>query len=685
MSSGFSFGGIKVDSKKQVLKLRSIDSPVLVDRTLSVVQQNPVTVIVDEYYEPEQISHIEKFLRRNKLYKYIILCPLKYKISRNDIQEDQNEGVIKFYRKNASDFRDYIIPGSPILVSGPGLYSLLQEDDIYPSHVQQRIFGISNFWFSYDLSNKGNWVYPIEAFRDLFAHGFSKGAVDSYKTKLAYAQIRDLREKPKMPPRYPKLNKIFISSKQEFYDLFYEPNKNRRDELLAVDLETSGFNYFKDTIGCITMSFNFPTGYYIPWEYVDVEKLDEIFGNNRLLGQNLKFDLHFLLNNGIKNIHIDEDTYILGHTLDETRSNSLKALAFLYSEYGGYERALDKYKERYNIDNYLEIDEDILKEYAIMDAIVTRRVYDNMINHLRWLDKTYPNEKYPDDTLEVYYRYRRIPAVNMYFWLEHEGVYINKDKLDSLRKEMQKAIKDIREELSEIFGVSKNFNWSSSEKVGRLLQNKGWEDFGKSEKGVYKVGKPQLDRWAKTHPEVKLLKSLSSYETLIDSFVGNDEGTKGWSQYLIHHDGDPENVWRMHPSWQAMGTDSGRTRCNSPNMQNTPTRGKFTKEIKDCLCTPDDENYYMVTIDYSALQLRLSAIDSEDRVLTSVFTSPKADVHSQTSYNIFGQGKQLDVEIIDVEDESGSKHQFLGGELIETKRGEIFARDLREDDELILD
>ena len=139
----------------------------------------------------------------------------------------------------------------------------------------------------------------------------------------------------------------------------------------------------------------------------------------------------------------------------------------------------------------------------------------------------------------------------------------------------------------------------------------------------------------------------------------------------------------MHPNYMAMGTESGRTRCKNPNMQNVPTRGKFTKEIKACLCTPNDDEYYMVTIDYSSLQMRLATVDSGDETLTRIFSSKDSDVHSQTGYNVFASNKEIDIEIITVEDENGNVHEFLGGEQVETKRGEVFARDLREDDEII--
>lgn len=686
MNKGFSFGGIKVDSRKQVLKLKPIDSPVLSDKLAEngYKQKGPIAILTDEYYGTGPTLAIEKFLRKNGITQYIILSPIKYDITREEIEKDQKEGVISFYKKNKSDFMKYIPKGAPIITSGPAIYSLLQEDDIYPSHVQQRIFGVPNFWFSYNLTSDGNWVYPIEAFRDLFALGFEKGEVDSYRTRLAELQFNDIRTTKKLAPRYPKLIKHFINSKQEFIDSFYEPNKNRtKEDILSWDLETSGLSFIKDRVGCITLSFNGVEGWYVPWEYVDKEKLDEIFGKVTQLGANLKFDVKFMMKEGLKNATVDEDVYIMGHTLDETRSNSLKALAFYYSEFGGYERALDAYKSKYKIDNYLNIDEDILKEYAIMDAIVCRRIYDRMLNHLRLLDKKYPNEKLEKNSMEEYYRYRRIPANKMYIQLEYEGIYINKRKLDDLREVMKQAISDLREELSNDFGVSKDFNWSSSEKVGRLLEKKGWEELGRTVKGFYNVGKFQYDRWKKTHPEAAKLQQLSSYETLIDSFVGDVEGTKGWSQYLVHHDGDPEDIWRMHPDYISMGTDSGRTRCKNPNMQNVPTRGKFTKEIKACLCTPNDEEYYLCTVDYSALQLRLSGINSNDENLTRVFTTPGLDAHCMSAYNIFCNHKKFDVEIINVEDEKGNKYEFLGGQLVETRRGEIFASELREDDELI--
>ena len=70
----FDFGGISVASKKQVLKLNKIKSCILADKTFGEGQ--PVTVVADQYYDPNVVPYIEDFLKRSKIYNYIILAKI---------------------------------------------------------------------------------------------------------------------------------------------------------------------------------------------------------------------------------------------------------------------------------------------------------------------------------------------------------------------------------------------------------------------------------------------------------------------------------------------------------------------------------------------------------------------------------------------------------------------------------
>ena len=686
--SNFNFGNISTSSRKSALNLKGIQDVVLMDKSnYSASYDFVVTILADEAYSQFQVRAIDNMLKKAGITKYIMLSTLNCKITKEEIVRSQKGGVIRFYKTHRSDYENYIPQYSPIITVGGALYSHLREDDIYPNHVQQRVFGKTNFWFSYTLKREdGHYIYPIDSFRDIFADGFIE-PVDSFRTKLAYAQFRDVVTHGNKPaPRYPNLIKHFITSEEEFDRVFYEPNKDKRNQLLAWDLETSGLSFIKDRIGCITLSYDGIEGWYIPWKYVNKEKLDFILGNSIQVGANLKFDVKFLKYNGLKNARVDEDVLIMAHCLDETRSNGLKAMAFFYSEFGGYERALDNYKAKlrkgFDI-NYIEdIDEDVLKEYAIMDAIVTMRVYKNMLAHLRELDRLYPNEKFPSNSLETYYSYRRIPAVNMYEKLEYDGVYVNTEKLSIVRKAIAAHIEELKDILAKEFNVPREFNWGSPYVVGKLFKNMGWESYGTNSKGEYSVADFQLERWVKKHPEVAYLQELRSMNVLLRTFVGDVEGTTGWTQYLIHHDEDPANVSRLHPTFAAMGTESGRTRTSQPNTQNIPTRGLFTKEIKGCLCTPDDDKYYMVTLDYSALQLRLATIDCGDKNLTKVFTMPGADAHSMTAWNTFCQDKEYKLDIITVE-QDGKTREYFAGENVLTQRGEVAASELTEEDTII--
>ena len=729
--SDFSFGNINANSRKQVLNLKTYDSPLLMDKSkVRAKYKLPIVILVEEQYSESELKIIDDFLVSEGCSRYILLNTLSCEFS----DKEAKEGVIKFYKSNRSKFMDFIPQGSPIITSGFSLYSLLMEDDIYSNYVNQLIFGKSNFWFSPDLTHETcHRVFPIASFKkDIFGFElykkWTKGAVDSYKTKIAKVQISGAIKYTEVSiPEYPKLNKVFIDTKEDFYSKFYFPNKDRNGDYMAWDTETSGLHFYRDDVGCITISFDGITGYYINWNCLDYDckvQLDEIFGKCVQVGANSKFDVKMLwrprktkkieenrdityVDYGFKNVRVDEDIIQLGHVLDETRSNSLKSLSQLYTIYGGYERPLDDYKAKIVGEvNYLDIPENILREYAVMDAICTWLVYQELIKHVRELDAKYPNE-FSEHGMEYYYRTFKMPAERMYAKIEYEGVYVDKDALDQVRKDITAEIAKVKANLCKEFNVSGDFPWESGQQLGILLEKKGWEDLGRTKAGDYATGDYQISRWKKNHPEASELESLKSYNTLLNTFVGNEtknslwaemsggndeEGEKGWSAHLVYHPED--NSWRMHPSFLSMMTDSGRSRCTAPNMQQVPTRGKFTKEIKSCIITPDNDNYYMVTVDYSSLQMRLCGIDVRhfdktadggEGFVETIRKGKDVDMHSNTAYNVFFKDRPVDIATITVE-QAGRVFSFLEGEAVQTKnRGEVFACDLKEDDILDID
>ena len=295
-----------------------------------------------------------------------------------------------------------------------------------------------------------------------------------------------------------------------------------------------------------------------------------------------------------------------------------------------------------SVDNYLTIPESILREYAVMDAIVTYRVYRNLLAHMRELDRRYPNEFFPENTMEHYYRTYRIPAANMYADIEYQGVYVDKDQLDRAREILKKELHDTELELAQRFGTSSTFNFQSDAQVAELLEKAGWECHGRGKSNQYLVGKGPQKLWVKEgHEEAKLFLKLGSLNTLMGTFTGyglkNPNDDCGWAACLRQHE---DGSVRMHPTFSCMQTDSGRSRCGNPNMQQVPTRGKFAADIKKAIRTPNDDEYYLCTIDYASLQLRLCCMDEDGRDnMYDAFQDLGVDIHSATGYNTFVKGK----------------------------------------------
>jgi len=86
---------------------------------------------------------------------------------------------------------------------------------------------------------------------------------------------------------------------------------------------------------------------------------------------------------------------------------------------------------------------------------------------------------------------------------------------------------------------------------------------------------------------------------------------------------------RIHASFDALGTSSGRVSCASPNLQNLPSDGRFHA----CVAAPHGR--MLVTADYSACELRVLAGLSEDPALLAAFEKD-SDVHAEVATTMFG-------------------------------------------------
>ena len=90
---------------------------------------------------------------------------------------------------------------------------------------------------------------------------------------------------------------------------------------------------------------------------------------------------------------------------------------------------------------------------------------------------------------------------------------------------------------------------------------------------------------------------------------------------------------RVHTTFNAVGTATGRLSSNNPNLQNIPIRTELGREIRAAF-VPADGNV-LLSADYSQIELRLMAHFSEDPLLLKAYRE-NVDIHALTASEVFG-------------------------------------------------
>ncbi|MCJ7662763.1 MAG: DNA polymerase, partial [Desulfobacterales bacterium] len=99
---------------------------------------------------------------------------------------------------------------------------------------------------------------------------------------------------------------------------------------------------------------------------------------------------------------------------------------------------------------------------------------------------------------------------------------------------------------------------------------------------------------------------------------------------------DP-STGRVHTSYNQTVTATGRLSSSDPNLQNIPIRTEEGRRIREAFI-PED-GWWMVSADYSQIELRILAHLSRDATLIKTFQAGE-DIHTRTASEIFGVAQQ---------------------------------------------
>ena len=383
-------------------------------------------------------------------------------------------------------------------------------------------------------------------------------------------------------------------------------------EILAWDTETNSLRWYTGKLVCLTFCNDGKKGYYVPWKHIEQNDENQLlllavfYTCNRMVGANIKFDLHFLWKNlpgfDIFRIKRIDDVGQLSHAINSNRTKGLKPLTYFYTPFGGYDNELDTFRAQTGVNNYSQIPANILSKYATIDAIVTYRIYIALRKHVQWVDQNFPNEKPIDWTIEKWYDEFMMTVYPYFIRMEHRGMRIDKDYLDDVRARLKKRIPEVTKKLCELWNVPEDFKFGSTVELGRQIQKMGWPAVELSKRGEYATSDDCIQEWKRQNrPGIKELIELRELNSFLGTFVGEpsetgrQEDATGWEQFIVYHPED--DSWRIHQTYIIMGTETFRCIGKDPNLQNCPAHSKLSDEVKRAIFIPTSYHYIIESDD----------------------------------------------------------------------------------------
>ena len=454
-------------------------------------------------------------------------------------------------------------------------------------------------------------------FEDLLTLNPNQKELDKIFNELEFAPInkdKDDQEKKKNGKYETVLNKKDLNS---------WVNKIKKSKAFAIDTETDSVQTVSANMLGISLSIEENEGCYIPIghdyegcpEQLSMDEVIKVLGpvieenQNKIVGQNLKFDIPILSRHGINITKFLADTMLMSYVLNSTATrHGMDRLADYYLNY-----TTTKYTDVTGTASkqisFAQVKLDVATDYAAEDADITLRLY----NVLSPLLKEKPIQKKLLEDLEY-------PLVHVLSRVEQNGAKIDKKKLANHSKELSEKIDELSSAAFKIAG--EEFNLDSPKQLLEILYEKlGLPVLKKTPKGQPSTNEDTLQRLSE---EYELPKIILQYRTLAKL-------KSTYTDSLINIE-NPKTK-RIHTSYQQAVTSTGRLSSTEPNLQNIPIKTAEGRRIREAF-VPEKGNI-LISADYSQIELRIMAHLSDDKNLTYAFNND-IDVHSSTAAEVFG-------------------------------------------------
>ena len=226
-------------------------------------------------------------------------------------------------------------------------------------------------------------------------------------------------------------------------------------------------------------------------------------------------------------------------------------------------------------------------------------------------------------SLTALFREMEMPLVPILLEMEAAGILVDTKKLGTLGAKMDAEITKLLAKIYELAGHE--FNVGSNQQLAKVLFEELKLPAGRKTKTGYSVDVETMEKLGEQHPLPAVLLEHRSLAKLKSTYLDT-------LPQLVDAEG------RVHTTFNQLGAATGRLSSTDPNLQNIPIRTDVGREIRDAFIAKP--GHFLVSADYSQIELRILAHISDDAALLDAFKKDQ-DVHTRTAADIYGVALEL--------------------------------------------
>jgi uracil-DNA glycosylase family 4 len=393
--------------------------------------------------------------------------------------------------------------------------------------------------------------------------------------------------------------------------------KGIKGKYVSIDYETTGLKPYADGHKILCLGVTYMKGSACFPFFDDPEFIEEVrklmLSTIGKVGHNIKYEdvwTNILL--GVPVNNWVADTMIDCHIADNR--SGITGLKFqIYVNFGviGYDKEAQKYISSKGSGNDKNKMEEMplaqLLRYCGLDSYYGYRLY--------------RKDQERSDAKEFFLKGQKVLSK-----IERNGIYIDEDYYHSQMELLQRKMDKFKEKINNsdeakiwTANFKENFNFNSSKQLQVLL----FDLLGiKSEKET-ETGQESTDTEVLENIGTEFTKNIVQYKKLY----------KLRNTYVTNFIEETDKRF-LHPMYNLNTAISFRGSSSNPNFQNIPVRDELAQKVtrKGIIPRPGRR---LMEVDYSGIEVRISACNHKDPKMISYIKDPSSDMHRDMAREIF--------------------------------------------------